>query len=188
MTNQHIAREEWLLFYKNRDAKISIRVLSHVAACRQCREVYDKAADLASAASACAVASTANQYSGYAAVASRSPMDMKPDAGSTLTVDIDMDGGRAIFLADSIEASGSARMYALNPSEDGTCLQEDADAFTLTAKGSTLTLRVEEALMGSVSAVLRSIGTEELPLVFEGCEASAVLPCDDMYVLEITFA
>lgn len=189
MTHQHITREEWLLFHKNRDARISVRVLSHVAVCKQCRELYDKAADLACAASACAAAaSPANQYSGYAAVASRSPMDLQPEAAGILTVDIDMDGGRALFLADSIEAAGAARKYALNPNEEGSCLQEDADAFTLTTKGNTLTLRVEAALAGSVSAVLRSIDTEELPLIFDSCEASAVLPRDDMYVLEITFA
>ena len=189
MSNQHITREEWLLFHKNRSPQISLRILGHVAACRQCREIYDKGADLACAASACAAAaSPANRYSGYAAVASRSPIEMKPDAASRLTVDIDVDGGKALFLADSIEATGSARMYALNPSEDRTCLQEDGDAFTLTTKDGILTLRVENALAGRVSAALRSIDVEDLPLVFNGCEASANLPGDDMYVLEITFA
>lgn len=188
MTNQHVTRDEWLRYRSNkRDAALSIRILAHVAVCKECRELYDRSADLASAASAYAASlSGQNQYSGFAAVASRDPMNMGAAAASTLTVDIEVENGQAQFLADSIEASGSARKYALNPNGDGTCLREDLYAFTLTLSGSTLTLTVEEALEGRVYAALRCINAE-LPLIFSGREGSTVLPGDDMYVLEITF-
>lgn len=190
MTNQHITHEEWLRYHMNkRDANLNIRILTHVAVCKQCRELYEKSADLACAAGTYAISTAGQgQLSGFTAVASRNPISTDTAATSTLTVDIDMEGGQAQFLADSIEASGNARKYALNPNENNTCLHEDLDAFTLTLTGGMLTLSVEEELKGRVHAVVRSIDADELPLVFAGCEGSAVLPGDDMYVLEITFA
>lgn len=187
MKNQHITREEWLLFHTKRDAGISVRILSHAAVCEKCREIYDRSIDLAGAARALAEQrGYGYQDSGYAAVASRE-WTQNDTAGGTLCVDVDVNDGKAQFLAESIEAAGEARKYALNPNADGTCLKEDWGALTLEVQGSRLCLRVEEALRGKVSAEVRSAQTAQ-QLVFEGCEASAALPGDDLYVLEITFA
>lgn len=193
MFNQHVTTEEWQLFFINNhstqnDPSVRSRVLTHVMACPDCRAFYDKANNLSQAASAYAAALRGQEEEdGYAAVASFAQPAAKAAASHTFTVDIDSDGSKAVFLNDTVEATGAARKYAVNTEQDGTCLQEDGDAFTLTLEGSTLHIRVESALQGKVSATLRSFDQEQ-QITFTGCEAAASMPDDDIYILELTFA
>lgn len=192
MSDQHVTMEEWQLFLIDQPSKntpaLRSRVLAHVMACPDCRALYDKATALSRAASAYAAAlRTQEEEDGFAAVASFSQPAPKSAAANTFTVDIDPEGGKAVFLNDTVEATGSARKYAVNPEKDDTCLQEDAGAFTLSLEGCTLHIRVESALQGKVGACLRSYEQEQ-QLAFSGCEASATLSEDDIYLLELTFA
>lgn len=192
MTNLHISKEEWQLFFLNKNqnanVKLNCRVLAHVAGCPECRELYDKATALSRTARAYNDAlCTQHEESGYAAVASFSGKAPQAAGINTFTVDIDAEDGKAVFLADTVEATGSARRYAVNPEQEDTCLREDGGAFILALTGTTLTIRVESALADKVTASLRSF-TKEQSLVFTGCEATAELPGNDMSCLELSFA
>ncbi len=192
MTKQHVTKEEWQNFFLNkkkgvRDVKLISRVLAHVAVCPECRTFYERANDLSRAASAYAAAMNGQEEeSGYAAVASFSANPGQGAGAGTFCVEIDAEDGQAVFLADTAEASGAARQYAVNPEKENTCLREDEHAFTLTLTGMRLTIRVEDALQGRVQASLRCYEQAQT-LTFQGCEASAVLSKDDIYILELSF-
>lgn len=191
MTKQHVTKEEWQLFFLNkkkgiRDVKLISRVLAHVAACPDCRALYEKANDLSCAASAYAAAIDRQEESGYAAVAAFSASAEQGGGDSVFSVEIDAEDGQAVFLADTAEATGAARQYAVNPEKESTCLQEDEHAFTLTLAGMRLVIRVEEALEGRVQVSLRRYG-QARTLAFHGCEAAADLDGDDIYILELSF-
>lgn len=192
MTNQHVTNEEWQLFFLNRkndkhDVKLTSRILAHIVSCPSCRAFYDKATELSRAVNAYAAAvNRQEEESGFAAVASFSPSAAKPASASIFSIEIDAEDGEALFLDDTVEASGAARQYAVNPEKENTCMREDEDAFILTLTGMKLTVRVEPALQGRVKAVLRCYDQENT-LAFSGCEASAALPNDDIYMLELTF-
>ncbi len=192
MTNQHVTREEWQLFFLNKkkgmhDVKLTSRILAHIVGCPSCRAFYDRATDLSRAVSAYAAAVNAqDEESGFAAVASFSPQTIKPAEASTFSIEIDAEDGRALFLADTTEATGAARQYAVNPEKDHTCMREDENAFILTLTGMNLNICVEPELQGRVKAVLRCYDQENT-LSFNGCEASAALLNDDIYILELTF-
>lgn len=190
MTIQHVSKQDWQLFFLNRrngiqDRKLITRVLAHVTVCPECRELYQKAINLSHAANAYA-AVNAREESGYAAVAAFSSETDKTSEAGSLSVEIDAEDGQAVFLADTVEAAGAARQYAVNPEKEGTCLREDEEAFTLTLTGMRLTIRVEPDLEGSVRASLRCYDREQT-LVFRGDEASAELSGDDIYILELSF-
>ena len=192
MTNQHVTKEEWQLFFLNRkagthDARLTSRILAHIVGCPDCRNFYNSATNLSRVASAYAAAeSVQNEESGFAAVASFSPQISQPAAASIFSIEIDAEDGQALFLADTVEASGAARQYAVNPEKDHTCMREDENAFTLTLTGMNLTVCVEPELQGRVKAVLRCYDRENM-LAFHGREASAILMNDDIYILELTF-
>lgn len=191
MTIQHVSKQDWQLFFLNRrngiqDRKLITRVLAHVTVCPECRELYQKAIDLSRAANAYAAAVNTQEESGYAAVAAFSSETDKTSEAGSFSVEIDAEDGQAVFLADTVEATGSARQYAVNPEKEGTCLREDEEAFTLTLTGMRLTIRVEPDLEGSVRASLRCYDREQT-LAFRGGEASAELSGDDIYILELSF-
>lgn len=192
MTNQHVTNEEWQLFFLDRknekhDVKLTSRILAHIVICPSCRAFYDRATELSRAVSAYTAAMDRQvEESGFAAVASFSPNAVKPAAASTFSVEIDAEDGQALFLDDTVEAAGAARQYAVNPEKENTCMREDEDAFILTLTGMKLTVHVEPALRGRVRAVLRCYD-QEYTLAFSGCDASAALPNDDIYMLELTF-
>ncbi len=192
MSNQHVTMEEWQSFFVNHSAQnnpaLRSRILTHVMACPDCRAFYDKAGNTLRAANAYAAALREQaEEDGFAAVASFDRPSVKTSVPSKFTVDIDADGSKAVFLNDTVEATGAARKYAANSERDGTCLQEDGGAFTLTLDGTTLHIRTEDALQGKVCACLRSFEHEQ-QMNFTGCEATASLPMDDIYILELTFA
>lgn len=192
MTKQHVTKEEWQRFFLNkkkgvRDVKLISRVLAHVAACPDCRALYEKANDLSCAASAYAAAvNRQEEESGYAAVAAFSAPAEQEAGASIFSVEIDAADGQAVFLADTAEATGAARQYAVNPEKESTCLREDEHAFTLMLAGMRLTIRVEDDLEGRVQASLRRYG-QARTLAFHGCEAAADLDGDDIYILELSF-
>lgn len=191
MINQHVTKEEWQSFFLNRqkgreDVQLTSRVLSHVLGCPDCRAFYDRACDLSRAAGAYAASMNAREESGYAAVASLSAQSRTPDEANAFRVEMDVEDGRAVFLADTAEASGTARQYAVNPEKENTCLREDEQAFTLTLTGTRLTIRVEPDLQGRVQAVLYCYEQDQT-IAFNGCDASAELPDNDIYILELIF-
>lgn len=190
MINQHVTNEEWQLFFMNShtDVKLRSRILAHVSTCPECRVFYERASELSRAAIAYSAATARRDSRGaYAAVASFSAPVSRAAAANVFSVDIDAGEGKAVFLADTAEASGAARRFAVNPERGNTCLREDGDAFTLSLAGCGLTIRVEEALRGKVSAVLRCYDQEDQNLVFSGCEAAASLSLDALYSLELSF-
>lgn len=191
MSKQHITMEEWQLYYKNHNSasnSLRSRILNHIILCPECRTFYDHANSLADAAHAVSTASrSAYIDDGYAAVASFS----QPTAGkalkNTFVVEIDADAGNAVFLDDTVETTGSARKYAVNVEGNGSRLSDDGGSFSMTLSGSTIHIHLDETLKGQVSATLRSYEhTEELS--FLGCDSSATLPDDDIYILELTFS
>lgn len=191
MINQHVTKEEWQTFFLNKqkgtqDAKLTGRVLAHVLGCPDCRALYDRASDLARAAGAYAASMNAQEESGYAAVASLSGQRGAPAEANAFRVEVDVEDGRAVFLADTAEASGAARQYAVNPEKENTCLSEDEQAFTLTLTGTRLSVRVEPDLRGRVQAVLHCYEQDQT-LAFNGCDASAELADNDIYILELIF-
>lgn len=190
MTNQHVTKEEWQSFFMNRssDAKLRSRLLAHVSTCAECRAFYTHASELSHAARAysAAVACQSNE-SAYAAVASFSAPNSRASAANVFSVDIDAGEDEVLFLADTVEVTGTARQFAVNPEQGGVCLREDGDAFTLHLTNRRLTIRVEAALCGKVAATLHSFDQAEQKLSFSGGEASAMLSLNDLYSLELSF-
>lgn len=190
MINQHVTKEEWQSFFmdSNSDAKLCSRLLAHVSTCPECRDFYTHASELSRAARAySAVLAHQSNESAYAAVASFSAPVSRASAVNMFSVDIDAGEDEVVFLADTVEATGTARQFAVNPEQRGTCLREDGDAFTLCLTSRRLTIRVENALCGKVAATLHSFDQADQELSFSGCEASAVLSLNDLYSLELSF-
>lgn len=190
MINQHVTKEEWQSFFmnKNVDVKLRSRLLAHVSACPECRAFYTHASELSRAARAYSAAAVCqSNESAYAAVASFSAPVSRASAANVFSVDIDAGEDEAVFLADTVEATGTARQFAVNPEQGGACLREDGDAFTLHLTNRRLTIRVEDALCGKVAATLRSFDQADQNLSFSSGEASAVLSLNDLYSLELSF-
>ena len=190
MSKQHVTMEEWQLFYMNASSgnkSLHKRILNHVISCPECRAFYDHANALADAANALARTSRPAQEDGYAAVAGMEMPLTKTAQTNTLTVNIDVNADGAVFLDDTVETTGSARQYAVNAENDGTCLVEDGGAFTLTLQDGTLFLHMEKELEGKISACVQSYGNEQ-PFSFENGIASVRLTEDEIYILEMTFS
>lgn len=192
MTTQHIAQDEWQRYFmshKNQDSLLlRNKIMTHIASCAECQAFYDRASALAQAAQAYseALKQQPSAY-GYEAVAALSfPMDAQSGEG-VFSVAIDTEGGTAVFMEETIEYTGSAEQYAVNPEDDSHCLREDLDAFRLELTGTSLHIHVEDTLVNKVHAILRS-DAQTTDMLFDGNHARAELAADDIHVIELIFA
>lgn len=196
MMNEHVSAMDWVaLFSTHRhDAewmRLQSRVMAHVNACEQCRELYEKGKALSEAAQAMAQANCAGRAgtAAFRAVASAdAPMRRALKAQGRLSVCLDSGAEGASFIEDTLELEGCANKYALNPEDDGKRLLDDDDALRLELSGGVLKVSLGAGEPGCDCLLLSEDEGDVAAQVAPGESADLPLPPDSFCTLEITFA
>ena len=191
--NSHITQEEWVALYSARTGaaermRLTGRVKLHIAGCPECAALYEKANDLRTAARMLAESRAADENEdAFRAVASWQEPTASVSQGS-LFVCVDNQPGRPVFLEETLEASGLANKYALNPEDGGQTLEDDGSALRLTLSEGGLTLCLREEGVTARFLLIREDGEEGGSLASDGHPLRLPLPADDYFTLELTFS
>ena len=194
MDNRHITQEEWTALFSTPDPPeqktFACRALAHIASCPECALLYEKGRDAQTAlrryaASLQLSAPSEPLNSAYLAVASYDNRPKGQAVSGVLSVDIDIQGGRAVFVEDSLETAGFANRYAMNTEDGAARLEDDGGSLTLEAKGRSLKVFFSDP---GVEASVRLITADgDTPLPLTGDTAQADLPDNDYCTLDIAF-
>ena len=183
-----ITKEEWMRFASpDCPDTLKARILLHAASCAECRSLLEQ---IRSARTALHVFSDASLSRGteggaFRAVASADGPHREHVSGF-LSVDFGPVNGALRFDPDSLEDSGCAQKYALNPEQEDTVLADDLGALVLRLEGRELILTLSD---GEPDASCRILTDEGDPLVFPlSGTCRQQLPEAGLYTLEITFA
>ena len=194
MSEKHISREEWTAVFsqpRGRDAQAALRsrILAHVSVCPSCAAVYEKGRNAQAALRQYqrAVPEAREEYpdGAYQAVASHGIGTNKQPASGSLSVDLDIQDGQAVFLEETLDTLGLANKYAMNLEDGGRRLEDDGGLLTIWTENGTLRLYYADGAVRPSAKLITDEG--EIPLVFTENEARAPLPTDDYCTLDIAF-
>ena len=194
MSEKHISREEWTAVFsqpRGRDAQAALRsrILAHVSVCPACAAVYEKGRNAQEALKwyERSVRGGRGEYpdGAYQAVASHGAGTNKQPASGSLSVDLDIQDGQAVFLEETLDTLGLANKYAMNLEDGGRRLEDDGGSLTIWTENGTLRLYYADGAVRPSAKLITDAG--EIPLVFTENEARAPLPPDDYCTLDIAF-
>lgn len=192
---QHIRKEEWFYLFNPElsvpeETKKKNHLLAHISICPECRAIYEKGRDLQASLrmfSTIKDQSTSSFWgSEYKAVASPHQGDVEEaKVSGYLSIDIEIQNNSAVFLEETLEASGLANKYALNAVDQGQRMEDDGNALTLEADNGRIRIFFSD---GDVQIEAKLI-TEEaiIPLYFSEKVAESPLPTADYCTLDMSF-
>ena len=194
MESRHITQEEWAAIFSTpgplEKKAFDCRALAHIASCPECALVYEKGRDAQAAVRRYAAsleesAPAGTRDSAYLAVASYDNRGKDQAVSGVLSVDIDVQDGRAVFVEETLETAGFANRYAMNTEDGATRLEDDGGSLTLEAKGCSLRVFFSDP---GVEASVRLITADgDTPLPLAGDTAQTDLPDNDYCTLDIAF-
>ena len=194
MSEKHISLEEWTAVFSQppgREAQAALRsrILAHVSVCPACAAVYEKGRNAQAALRQYgrSLLGGREEYpdGAYQAVASHGMGTNKQPASGSLSVDLDIQDGQAVFLEETLDTLGLANKYAMNLEDGGRRLEDDGGSLTMWTENGTIRLYYSDGTVRPSAKLITDEG--EIPLVFTENEARALLPPDDYCTLDIAF-